>query len=220
MTASSSKYMRLWLVIELLGVFVALPGLCAAGYLPLRYLLLVIALLVLFSYLWLNRADTSLREAWSLQGRRMLGRFLVLAPVLLVLVLALRWASLEGYLKVPSGVRPFGLMIESQRFWILLMLIYPILSVWPQEMIYRRFFFVRYRPLFGEGVWMILGNALVFAWAHVLFANGWAIFLTLLGGWLFAETYRQTRSLAFVCLEHALYGCWIFTVGLGPFFLG
>ncbi len=38
------------------------------------------------------------------------------------------------------------------------------------------------------------------------------------GGWLFADTYRQSRSLWLVCLEHALYGDLIFTIGLGTFF--
>lgn len=105
-------------------------------------------------------------------------------------------------------------------FWVMLMLIYPILSVWPQEMIYRRFFIVRYRPTLGDGVWLILVNALVFGWAHVLYEKGWAIFFTLIGGWLFAETNHRTRPLLFVCLEHALYGWWIFSVGLGRYFLG
>jgi len=38
------------------------------------------------------------------------------------------------------------------------------------------------------------------------------------GGWLFGGTYRRSRSLGLVCLEHALYGDLIFTVGLGQYF--
>ena len=43
--------------------------------------------------------------------------------------------------------------------------------------------------------------------------------LTLAGGLLFAHRYRQTRSLLVTSLEHAVLGQWIFTVGLGEYFL-
>jgi len=52
----------------------------------------------------------------------------------------------------------------------------------------------------------------------VLFLNPLAVLLTLAGGWMFAGTHRQTGSLAIAAIEHALYGCWIFTAGLGEFF--
>ena len=35
---------------------------------------------------------------------------------------------------------------------------------------------------------------------------------------LFAVTYHQTQSLLMTSVEHSLYGCLIFTVGLGPYF--
>ena len=140
--------------------------------------------------------------------------------MLLVAVWVLRWAGLRGYLGVPIDIKLLGLLIENPTFWVMFMLIYPTSSVWPQEMIYRRVFIVRYRPTLGDGVWLILVNALVFGWAHVLYEKGWAIFFTLIGGWLFAETYHRTRLLLSVCLEHALYGCWLFSVGLGSYFLG
>ena len=45
-----------------------------------------------------------------------------------------------------------------------------------------------------------------------------AVALTLVGGWKFAATYRHTRSLWAVSIEHAIYGGILFTVGLGQFF--
>ncbi|WP_234730087.1 hypothetical protein [Acidocella facilis] len=42
--------------------------------------------------------------------------------------------------------------------------------------------------------------------------------LTLAGGWLFARSYAATRSLTFSGVEHALYGCLVFTIGLGQYF--
>ena len=38
------------------------------------------------------------------------------------------------------------------------------------------------------------------------------------GGVLFARTYLTSGSLAMAALEHALYGNFIFTIGLGEFF--
>ncbi len=40
----------------------------------------------------------------------------------------------------------------------------------------------------------------------------------LLGGVLFAKTYEETGSLIISGIEHALYGGFIFTIGLGKHF--
>jgi len=42
--------------------------------------------------------------------------------------------------------------------------------------------------------------------------------LTLPSGWLFADTYRRSESLLAASIEHALYGGFLFTVGLGRHF--
>jgi membrane protease YdiL (CAAX protease family) len=38
---------------------------------------------------------------------------------------------------------------------------------------------------------------------------------TFIGGILFAYTYQKTKSTLLVSIEHAIYGCWLFTVGMG-----
>ena len=85
-------------------------------------------------------------------------------------------------------------------------------------MIYRRFLRRRYAPLFGQGAGFVAASALAFGFAHILFLNWVAIALTLAGGLLFARAYTAHNSLGLVCLEHALYGCLIFTIGLGQYF--
>jgi len=65
---------------------------------------------------------------------------------------------------------------------------------------------------------MIIANAVAFSVGHVVFHNWPAVALTLLGGWLFANTYERTSSLRLVAVEHALYGCAVFTIGYGAFF--
>jgi membrane protease YdiL (CAAX protease family) len=42
--------------------------------------------------------------------------------------------------------------------------------------------------------------------------------LTFVAGLLFAWRYQATGSLLVSSMEHALYGCYIFTVGLGELF--
>lgn len=122
------------------------------------------------------------------------------------------------------GVRLFAPQLEwslvrqHPAFWVLIMVAYPIMSVYPQGLLYRAFFFERYAGLF-PGKWlMIVASAAVFAFLHIVFRNPLALVLTLSGGLLFAARYQQTRSLAASSFEHALYGCFLFTVGLGQYF--
>lgn len=48
--------------------------------------------------------------------------------------------------------------------------------------------------------------------------NWLAVAMTMAGGGLFAWRYDRSRSLAAVWVEHALWGCLIFTIGLGRYF--
>lgn len=104
--------------------------------------------------------------------------------------------------------------------WLALMIVYPLLSVYPQEVIFRAFFFHRYRPVFGNGWLMILVSALMFAYAHIIFRNWIAVAMCLVGGVVFGWRYRRTGSLLVTSTEHALYGCLIFTIGLAAYFMG
>jgi membrane protease YdiL (CAAX protease family) len=122
------------------------------------------------------------------------------------------------------GVHLFAPQLEwnfvrrSPGFWAVVMVLYPVLSVYPQGLVYRAFFFERYAALF-PGKWtMIVASAAFFALMHIIFRNWIAVALTFAGGLLFAWRYAVTGSLAASSLEHALYGCWLFTVGLGQYF--
>ncbi len=112
----------------------------------------------------------------------------------------------------------FRLPRENAPLWGLILIMYPILSVAPQEFIFRSYFMQRYRPLFGDGTMICLVNALVFSWAHAFFLNGIAPLLTFPAGWFLARTWQQSNSFKRVCLEHAVYGQIVFTCGLGWFF--
>ena len=73
--------------------------------------------------------------------------------------------------------------------WLMVMALYPLLSVYPQEVIYRTFFFHRYRQLFQTDLSRIVISGLSFGLAHLFFANWIAPVLTALGGMMFARTW-------------------------------
>lgn len=112
----------------------------------------------------------------------------------------------EYYLKFPT---------ERPGRWLAVMFLYPILSVWPQQVIFRSFLFHRYEPLFSSTSGIIMASALAFCWGHIVFQNWIALALTLPGGIIFAITYARTRSGLLASIEHALYGCLVFTLGFG-----
>ena len=101
-----------------------------------------------------------------------------------------------------------------------IILFYPLFSALPQEFIFCKFFFARYRVFFGEKTFMVMMSSLAFCFAHILFINWVAPVLGLLAGVIFARTYKKTKSLLLVSLEHSLYGDTLFIIGLGWFFWG
>jgi len=148
-----------------------------------------------------DRVPTNRRRLATLLGKALL--------VLLVLSALTLWIDPDLFLRLPRH-RP--------KLWVLILLLYPLLSVAPQEYLFRTYFIQRYRPLFGDGPAMLWINAAAFAWAHVFFLNWIAPLLSLVAGLLLAATWQRTRSFRLVCLEHALYGQIVFTTGIGWFF--
>ncbi len=112
------------------------------------------------------------------------------------------------------------LPLERTSLWLFIMVAYPVFSVWPQEVVYRAFFYHRYKSILPGVLPRILVSALVFGFMHVVFLNWLAPAMTLVGGLLFAWTYERSKSLLAVSIEHALWGQLIFTIGIGWYFYG
>ena len=93
--------------------------------------------------------------------------------------------------------------------------VYSLFSVYPQELIYRTFFYERYEALVKNEDLFIFINAILFSLAHLFFKSGIVLLITFIGGLLFAYTYFKTKSTLLVTIEHAIYGSWLFTVGMG-----
>ena len=109
----------------------------------------------------------------------------------------------------------FNVLLKKPKLWVFILFIYSFFSVYPQEIIYRTFYFQRYKGLFKNESLLVFINAIIFSLGHIFFKNGLVIVLTFFGGLLFAITYKNTQSTLLVSIEHTIYGCWLFTVGMG-----
>ncbi len=109
----------------------------------------------------------------------------------------------------------FSVLMKRPVVWIIILFVYTFLSVWPQEIIYRTFFYNRYSGLINNKWLFIFINAILFSLAHLFLGSFLVQVLTFVGGLLFAYTYQKTKSTTLVSIEHAIYGNWLFTVGMG-----
>ena len=180
--------------------------------------------MVAWAVLWADPGFDRTR-LWNPEGfRRRLPLVLKLfcgGAVLMALFLAaLLEAGRAGWCEVPERVDWFSLPRRNFPLWVMVMVLYPVLSVYPQELIFRALFHHRYGPLFGTHRAALVVNAVAFGLAHAVFHNAVAVGLTLAGGALFSITYVRTKSLLAASVEHALYGCLLFTLGLGWYFAG
>ena len=168
-------------------------------------------LIVFFLLLFLLLRDRSFDRKYLgfnrfREYKPMLLRFLGFAVISIILI------------RIISPSYWFILPRERPLLWLMIMLFYPIWSAYPQEFIYRTWFFHRYRDLISNEHIFLLANALLFSFSHIIFRNWFAIILTFFGGLMFAFTYRKSKSLMIVFTEHMLYGNFIFTVGIGQYF--
>ncbi|MGO9242994.1 MAG: CPBP family intramembrane glutamic endopeptidase [Bryobacteraceae bacterium] len=199
------------LAAEMAALFVVIPLLFYYRVLPnqpIPFLLLT----VLVVYLFLRR-DRSFdrRHLWKFTGVRS-----GLKPVLIRAAVLCTVIGLGVWLFMPD--RLFSLVRRAPILWAVVMVLYPLVSVYPQEVFFRAFFFHRYRRLFGQGLATVVASAVLFGFVHIVFGHWISILLSGVGGFLFARTYFHSGSLALACIEHALYGNFIFTIGLGEFF--
>ena len=202
---------RMLLIIESLFIFVLLPVVYRFSpfQIPVLPLLWLVALYAWWQ-LWRN-PDFDRRMFWNI------------APLAAQLSSILKAFALAAFLLWLAVFRfahqiEWNLVIQHPGLWLLVMILYPVLSAYPQSLVYRAFFFERYDELF-PGKWtMIFASAVAFSLMHIIFRNWIAVGLTFIGGILFAFRYDKTGSLATSSFEHALYGCWIFSLGLGQYF--
>lgn len=207
-----SRYRRLYLGIELVVLYLGLPLLLYTQRAALDGWVAPILLLLAAgctAVLWWDDSFNQ-RQLWNRGAfRQHLAR-------------TLRW-FVPGAIFV-GGVfavlRPDLLWMLPQtrtQVWLILMLTYPVLSVYPQEIVFRAFFFHRYHPLFRTIRSKVVASSIAFGLAHIIFANWVAPLMTTVMGGLLGRTYVRTGSTLQTTLEHGLWGGFAFTIGLGWF---
>lgn len=166
-----------------------------------------------FALFYLHRDPAfSWRRLWQGQGwakpqrDQAVTRFLFIVPALVLFT----------FYYAPDRLFSFPILMPWR--WALVMLLYPVLSVLPQSIVFRVFFFARYEKYFSSTAMLIVVNALCFGMAHSMYGNWIAPVFAGLAGGLLATSYSQHRSLKWALIEHALYGNLVFTIGIGRFF--
>lgn len=202
---------KVLLFLEFILIFAFAPIIYFSGIFRINALIFLNCIAIICLILLLTDKSFEKNRLWNSNGlsshfARMTAMYFVVGGGLFVLAYAWQSSRVLWFVK------------EHTRLWAIVMVIYPLLSVYPQEIIYRAFLFHRYDNLFPSSWAKIIISAAVFGYMHLVFGNIIAVLLTIAGGMIFAVTYESTKSLFLTSLEHALYGWLIFTAGLGQFF--
>lgn len=198
---------KLFKFIELLVLFVGIPLSYLFDYFP--FLKLTIGVLgfiyILYILLKVEKVNVKIRKNlnWNYFWK---STFIKLTIIAIFTSVFVWFTDKESF---------FTVVATKPKLWILILFFYAVFSVYPQELLYRTFFFKRYQNLFKSNFVFILLNAILFSLAHIFFKNTFVLFITFIGGILFAITFKKTTSTLLVSIEHAIYGCWLFTVGMG-----
>ena len=203
---------RLWA--EFLTLFLGVPILMAVFWDEIaarKALFGIVWLLALVSAFLLWRTPsfsfrTLLRGPVLSEWPIIAGYFVVTAATCVIFVLVV---APESFLSIPT-YRP--------NLWIAIMILYPLLSALPQELIFRSLFFERYGALFPTPAILLLANGLVFGIGHLFYMNWITIAMTAIGGTIMGWAYMRNRSVIMAWVLHAIAGNIIFTVGLGRYF--
>lgn len=197
----------LYKLTEFLIIFVLIPVSFAVKY-PV-WIKLVIGVLgfAYIIYVLLKLEKNKFKVGKGLNWRSFWRQTFIQLFVIIIITTAYVWFTDKELL--------FSVLINKPKLWLIILFIYALFSVYPQELIYRTFYFQRYEMLFRNKTVFIFINAVIFSLAHMFLRNSLVLLLTFLGGILFAITFSRTRSTLLVSIEHAIYGMWLFTVGMG-----
>lgn len=199
---------RLWL--EFVALFVGVPLAMVATFGLYPLFPVIIGLAVIASLLlW---ATPGWRFAKLLKGP-VLGEWR-----LILIYFALTLATCLAFVFALAPERFLSFPLSNPGFWLIVVTFYPLLSAFPQEIIYRSLFFERYQSLFPNEWTAIIANGALFGFGHLFYDNWVTIAMTSVGGAIMGWAYLRHRSVLLAWVLHALAGQIIFTVGLGVYF--
>jgi membrane protease YdiL (CAAX protease family) len=200
------------LISEFVIIYLILPLLIMLHLLPVP-LLLILLVLGVAVHLFLYHDPTFNRNYfinWK-SGRGEIWKIILLFIPLGAIMVVLIWQI--------DKTKLFYLPSSNPWFLLLISIFYPVFSVVPQGLAYRALFFHRYGSFFPGNTLKIIASAAAFSFGHILYKNILVLILAFIAGLIFAYRYWKTDSLLISILEHSLYGVWLFTCGLGYFFV-
>lgn len=201
---------RLWS--ELLVLFVGVPLLFWFGLQQAASYLLLVLVMIGATCGWLLLKDQTFKRVklWNWQGGKphLIASLKLFVPWATLMAVIVYWWMPEHFLQWPA---------EQTSLWLMTLLLYPLFSVIPQEIIYRTFFFHRYKSILPSYYHRLSASTVLFGFAHAIYGNWLAVGLSAVGGAMFGMRYIQSRSTAVVVVEHSLWGCFLFTIGLGSY---
>ena len=207
-TSAAPSRARLWL--EFLALFIGVPIIMVLTF-GLYPLFPVIIGLALVACILLR-----LTPGWSFRQLfkgPVIGEWRIIA---IYFVLTLATCLIFVFTLIPE--RFLELPTHQTNLWILIMVAYPLVSAFPQEVIFRSLFFERYERLFPTEWTAIVANGFVFGFGHLFYDNWITIAMTGVGGAIMGWAYLRHRSVGLAWVLHALAGQIIFTTGLGVYF--
>lgn len=116
----------------------------------------------------------------------------------------------------PEGL--FFLVLHRPALMAIILIFYPLVSVVPQELLFRVLFFRRYRRLLPGPKTGIFLNGVLFSLAHLMYWNPIVLGMTFAGGLVFAWAYEIRGNFTEAVLFHMIAGELIFIMGLGVLF--
>src|SRR5690606_28009309 len=155
-------YSPVILILEFLIFFVFIPFV-ANRYLD-GWLKVIPLLLISVMFFTLLLLDPSFdRKIFTRLDRNYLRKSLVRVLIItLLLVWFTYWVFPDLFFRYP---------VEQFQNYLITFFLYPIASVIPQEIIYRVYYFHRYKELVPEKYLLMLSNAIIFGLTHFIYGN-------------------------------------------------
>lgn len=194
-------------LVEFFLIFIVLPVSLVLNYPFVVKAILVISGFLYVIYILLKVHENKFKMAPNLRWKSFWKNVSIKLLIIAFMTIIYMWFTAKQDL--------FHLLYQKPKLWVIILFLYATFSAYPQELIYRTFYFQRYEVLFKNKSLFIFVNSIVFSLAHLFYQNPLVLLMTFLGGILFALTYDKTKSTLLVAIEHTIYGCWLFTVGMG-----
>lgn len=192
---------------EFFIIFILIPVSFSINYSPWIKLTVGVLGFIYVTYVLLKIEKLSFKVSKTINWKGFWKEVFLKLLIIIILTTLFVWITNKEAL--------FNILLNKPKLWVFILFIYSFFSVYPQELIYRTFYFQRYQSLILNKKLFLFINAVVFALAHLFFRKTLVLILTFVGGLLFALTYKKTKSTLLVFIEHAIYGSWLFTVGMG-----